>query len=72
MSTKTLSTPTITRDDLGRLCIDTDCGFYTVMTADSTREEILAELGTLHTYCETETPYRVWLDALNKVSETID
>ena len=57
-------TTTITKDQEGRLHITTESGHYTVIPADSTRFEILAEAYTLYVESGSSDQWGAWLDQL--------
>jgi hypothetical protein len=54
----------ITRDLEGRIEITTESGHFTVIPSDFSREEILAEAYTLHSYSESSDNWKDWVSCL--------
>lgn len=50
----------ITRDQLGRIYIETENGDVTVIPSDFSTEEIMIEAATLHRYSETSDSLNDW------------
>ena len=55
---------TINRDQSGRIHIQTDTGYFTVIPADFDHGDRVTEAGTLHSYSESKDVFSDWLKHL--------
>jgi hypothetical protein len=55
---------TITKDQSGRLHIETDTGYFTVIPADFDKQDVLIEASSLHDYSESADTFSDWVKYL--------